>query len=34
MTAENYSLRELMAVVAARQLQDGKAVIVGTSLLS
>ena len=32
MTAENYSLRELMAVVAARQLQDGKAVAVGTGL--
>ncbi len=32
MTAENYSLRELMAVVAARQLLDGKAVAVGTGL--
>ena len=32
MIAENYSLRELMAVVAARQLQDGKAVAVGTGL--
>jgi len=32
MSAENYSLRELMAVVAARQLQDGKAVAVGTGL--
>ena len=32
MTAENYSLKELMAVVAARQLQDGKAVAVGTGL--
>ncbi len=32
MTAENYSLRELMAVVAARQLQDGKSLAVGTGL--
>ncbi len=32
MNAENYSLRELMAVVAARQLLDGKAVAVGTGL--
>jgi len=32
MTAENYSLKELMAVVAARQLLDGKAVAVGTGL--
>jgi glutaconate CoA-transferase subunit B len=32
MSAENYSLRELMAVVAARQLRDGKAVAVGTGL--
>ncbi|NVM38150.1 MAG: 3-oxoacid CoA-transferase [Candidatus Lokiarchaeota archaeon] len=32
MTAENYSLRELMAIVAARQLLDGKAVAVGTGL--
>ncbi len=32
MTAENYSLRELMAVVAAKQLLDGKAVSVGTGL--
>jgi len=32
MNAENYSLRELMAVVAARQLRDGKAVAVGTGL--
>jgi len=31
-TAENYSLRELMAVVAARQLQDGKSLAVGTGL--
>ena len=32
MIAENYSLKELMAVVAARQLLDGKAVAVGTGL--
>jgi glutaconate CoA-transferase subunit B len=32
MNAENYSLRELMAVVASRQLLDGKAVAVGTGL--
>ena len=32
MTAENYSLRELMAVVAARQLLDGKSLAVGTGL--
>lgn len=32
MAPKNYSLRELMAVVAARQLQDKKAVAVGTGL--
>jgi len=32
MTAENYSLKELMAVVAAKQLLDEKAVAVGTGL--
>ncbi|MFO7794720.1 MAG: CoA-transferase [Promethearchaeia archaeon] len=30
--SKNYSLRELMAVVAARQLADGKSVAVGTGL--
>jgi glutaconate CoA-transferase subunit B len=32
MAPKNYSLRELMAVVAARQLQDKKSVAVGTGL--
>jgi glutaconate CoA-transferase subunit B len=32
MTKKNYTLRELMAVVAARQLEDGKSVAVGTGL--
>ena len=32
MTSKNYTLRELMAVVAARQLEDGKSVAVGTGL--
>jgi glutaconate CoA-transferase subunit B len=32
MAKKNYTLRELMAVVAARQLADGKAVAVGTGL--
>lgn len=32
MERKNYSLRELMAVVAAKQLEDGKSVAVGTGL--
>lgn len=32
METKNYTLRELMAVVAARQLEDGKSVAVGTGL--
>jgi glutaconate CoA-transferase subunit B len=32
MEHKNYTLRELMAVVAARQLEDGKSVAVGTGL--
>ena len=32
MPEKNYTLRELMAVVAARQLEDGKSVAVGTGL--
>ena len=32
MEPKNYSLRELMAVVAAKQLEDGKSVAVGTGL--
>jgi len=32
MTKKDYTLRELMAVVAARQLEDGKSVAVGTGL--
>jgi glutaconate CoA-transferase subunit B len=32
MERKNYTLRELMAVVAARQLEDGKSVAVGTGL--
>lgn len=32
MATKNYTLRELMAVVAARQLEDGKSVAVGTGL--
>ena len=32
MMKKNYNLRELMAVVAARQLEDGKSVAIGTGL--